>query len=562
MSDNAPNPEELEELRVEIRYLTSALSGRSLSVAEEPSRPSSDMKAQLVGFTHLSHLLCLGLRSCPAVAVTGTIESEQVSLVVFAPNSLTDDQESGPNILQEIVPEPESSDGPSLFTQAASTPPSTLVRNAQLCLLGLRLFQQGRITGGNLHRWFLAYGHSELRRRLGSVIRSWEGDAVTILQQLDFSQVNDTLQGTVICSLESNLRTKIRAVVPELLTKTEEDDEQLETIVDRSTAAAWTSLLAACLRGIGQAMGVLPFSETHKISATDIADAHWWMHILFSIVNSSAIIALFSHPSISVKFNIKISLSLPEAADADAVPNEEEVDILKDETIPNGAKFLRHLATLASWYSGIYYFQKPRGLAENVRMQIVRVAEPSRENERFRAMEQSVLARVADRIRARAPKDSTASIPPGDTLEDLIKQLRSPADTSQVHCEASIMGFVVQRDPELRTSGWAIGVSKKCCWTCWKLGELLGTTFAMNGTHKTVYGWVPPGGLPVGVLERLRDALWEAYANTCWAELKRRRGQTSPMFHVLVKEKLTRPICGNLLSTPRGYASIRVCIYR
>lgn len=125
MSDNAPNLEELEELlRVEIRYLTSALSGRSLSVAEEPSKShlfsctSSDMKAQLVGFTHLSHLLCLGLESCPAVAVTGTIESEQVSLVVFAMNSRTDDwQEFGSKILQEIVPEAESSDGPSIFTQ-------------------------------------------------------------------------------------------------------------------------------------------------------------------------------------------------------------------------------------------------------------------------------------------------------------------------------------------------------------------------------------------------------------------------------------------------------------
>lgn len=65
-----------------------------------------------------------------------------------------------------------------------------------------------------------------------------------------------------------------------------------------------------------------------------------------------------------------------------------------------------------------------------------------------------------------------------------------------------------------------------------------GTYFVTNGTHRTVFGWVPPAGLPVGVLERVRDALREAYANACWAELKLWWGQTSLMSPVLVKKHL------------------------
>jgi hypothetical protein len=58
-----------------------------------------------------------------------------------------------------------------------------------------------------------------------------------------------------------------------------------------------------------------------------------------------------------------------------------------------------------------------------------------------------------------------------------------------------------------------------------------GTPLAFKGTHRIVYGWVPPSGLPVAVLEALRDALLDAYADACWEELNvsRRSAQTSPI---------------------------------
>jgi hypothetical protein len=76
------------ELETEIRYL-STLPGRSLSAPENP--PPANHRARLAAFTHLSYLLCLGV---PAVAVTGSIENETVSVVVVATQSGVDDHPS------------------------------------------------------------------------------------------------------------------------------------------------------------------------------------------------------------------------------------------------------------------------------------------------------------------------------------------------------------------------------------------------------------------------------------------------------------------------------------
>jgi hypothetical protein len=59
---------------------------------------------------------------------------------------------------------------------------------------------------------------------------------------------------------------------------------------------------------------------------------------------------------------------------------------------------------------------------------------------------------------------------------------------------------------------------------------ITGSSFALHGTHRVVFGWVPPAGIPFNVLERLRDALLDSYALMCREELDvRRSGQTSPV---------------------------------
>ncbi|KAH9938984.1 uncharacterized protein BXZ73DRAFT_44096, partial [Epithele typhae] len=61
-----------------------------------------------------------------------------------------------------------------------------------------------------------------------------------------------------------------------------------------------------------------------------------------------------------------------------------------------------------------------------------------------------------------------------------------------------------------------IGVSKKACYCCHLLARKLAsselaenhpTKFILPGTHATVFPWVPPDGLPLAVLQSIRDDL-------------------------------------------------------
>ncbi|KAJ7484714.1 hypothetical protein FB451DRAFT_1233268 [Mycena latifolia] len=247
-------------------------------------------------------------------------------------------------------------------------------------------------------------------------------------------------------------------------------------------------------------MGAAPFRVCHDISASDVADAHRWISLLFVVANSPAIISLFSLPSLSMHFILKASIG-PESVNVDDPLNEDEVGLIEEEGISNGVKFLRHLGMLACSYSAISYFLRPHKLPNTVRIQIFCIAEPPREDNIFRSIDESIRARAVDRIWARAPD----GIRTGERLEDLRTQPRRPSDTSHVHCEASILALVGQGNPELimpqTASDWPIGASRKCCWACWKLGELLGQD------------------VPIWVLEHLRDALLEAYADACQEEL-------------------------------------------
>ncbi|RPD53588.1 hypothetical protein L227DRAFT_396380 [Lentinus tigrinus ALCF2SS1-6] len=57
-----------------------------------------------------------------------------------------------------------------------------------------------------------------------------------------------------------------------------------------------------------------------------------------------------------------------------------------------------------------------------------------------------------------------------------------------------------------------IGITKKCCWACFRLAELLledtQRDFILPGTHGVIYPWSPPPlGVSSQVLSRLRDEL-------------------------------------------------------
>ena len=80
-----------------------------------------------------------------------------------------------------------------------------------------------------------------------------------------------------------------------------------------------------------------------------------------------------------------------------------------------------------------------------------------------------------------------------------------------------------------------LGVSKKCCFCCALLANLLasGTTkphFAILGSYATIFPWVAPYGIHVDLLHQIRNKLFEVLnhqVETAWSEANTM--QTSPM---------------------------------
>ena len=63
-----------------------------------------------------------------------------------------------------------------------------------------------------------------------------------------------------------------------------------------------------------------------------------------------------------------------------------------------------------------------------------------------------------------------------------------------------------------------VGVVKKCCFCCHTLATLLkehaGLDFVLQDTHSTIFPWVPPRGLPLDVLQKLRLTLLRVLYDT------------------------------------------------
>ncbi|TFK81516.1 hypothetical protein K466DRAFT_667066 [Polyporus arcularius HHB13444] len=107
---------------------------------------------------------------------------------------------------------------------------------------------------------------------------------------------------------------------------------------------------------------------------------------------------------------------------------------------------------------------------------------------------------------------------------------RGPLDVAE-HAEATLMAFAYSSRCEggtvhgtvpgpgtlstvlsmFQAPRVPVGVSKKCCFCCYTLAALLKKharlDFVLQGTHSVIYPWVPPDGIPVGVLIDLRLAL-------------------------------------------------------
>lgn len=75
-------------------------------------------------------------------------------------------------------------------------------------------------------------------------------------------------------------------------------------------------------------------------------------------------------------------------------------------------------------------------------------------------------------------------------------------------------------DPCFQTSGKvSIAASKKCCWCCALLARLLtqenthAVEFVLPGTHALIFSWSPPQGVPLVILQKMRNVLAIAFTH-------------------------------------------------
>jgi len=207
--------------------------------------------------------------------------------------------------------------------------------------------------------------------------------------------------------------------------------------------------------------------------------------------------------------------------------SNEDVEDLEDTpedatTKARGDFVFRYLQTLTSWTQAVSYLFRPKFLKRFGSLEATLIRLPDHYDDR-----RSVLKLLRDAIIV------AAESPSGDAAVQWLNNRFATAmkQGCHVHAEAGIMALVsdvhafgndhgdrIANAIKHLNSVFPVGVSKKCCWTCSRLGLLMFPSesghsgqllqLQLPDTHATVYPWDPPGfGIPREVLIMLRDEL-------------------------------------------------------
>ncbi|CAA7263640.1 unnamed protein product [Cyclocybe aegerita] len=208
------------------------------------------------------------------------------------------------------------------------------------------------------------------------------------------------------------------------------------------------------------------------------------------------------------------------ASDED-IEKEIETDMRREEQETMATFVFRYLKTVVSWHTAIFtLLQEPRTkvLATSVTVGLIEVYPQTKEV--------TPLAELEREYHRRFP---LANDQERSNMMSVLEKHYKPAFTGSIHAEATLMGLLnyysqnatvpLPRDvvdaPDLLrelfvpTTERAIAVSKKCCWCCQRLGELLEPNISLPGTHGILFAWNPPFvGIDAEVLEILEHELW------------------------------------------------------
>ncbi|KAF7321823.1 hypothetical protein MKEN_00704200 [Mycena kentingensis (nom. inval.)] len=399
-------------LRLEIRYLTSALHGRPLPIPSLSLRTPSSVSEHITSCSHFAELLS-ALQPGRPVGVGGVVGSD--SVIVLEPAPVTNSSDTGRRRLDDM--------DVSWFTSAAPIPESA-VEQIEVVRLGLRFIFGGLLSRARLHQWFLTHGAHKLRARIRGIFVRWSDNLLPALKAINIAENNNDF-GTLEPFTGADVSAMIMAVVPGLVSQ----DGTIQTAVTAYNAGWWAQLVAACLEQIAAAGGVEPrgdVSPSYDSAQTLPSEkVHLWLLILHRLVYSRAINALFSQPDVGWRFLARTGFHATVVDDEDHC--EEDINLTYD-TASRGSKLLRHLRTLSRWWSAINHFYTHRAFVDSpFYREHLALHKYSSADTQLRALDEDIMRRTLAKLRISE-----------DRYLQLDEQLRKPQDTSTMHLESSL----------------------------------------------------------------------------------------------------------------------------
>ncbi|KAH9916970.1 uncharacterized protein BXZ73DRAFT_105664 [Epithele typhae] len=127
-----------------------------------------------------------------------------------------------------------------------------------------------------------------------------------------------------------------------------------------------------------------------------------------------------------------------------------------------------------------------------------------------------------------------------EKIQEALNKAVEGFEKASVHAESALMAhalgvnFVTEI---LQDEGIAIGVSKRSCFCCDLLAELIADRestdlqFVLPGTHSTIHPWYPPSGLPIDILQTIKVRLLKSMRTVLETaiDIEASAAQTTPL---------------------------------
>ncbi|KIY63189.1 hypothetical protein CYLTODRAFT_146436 [Cylindrobasidium torrendii FP15055 ss-10] len=496
----------------QIRCITTLLEGRLLGPLAD-----KEIQKRASAFDYLSHLLCLPNESS-AVVVTGNIKPSGISLVAFAPSGSSDAQNANLSVVEiQAGPQPECAQDvfrnlPNSAGELNGEFPS-LKRHAAVCMSGLALVRDKKLSKGHIHNWYVVCGRQKLRTRVRRISSIWP-NVFDVFKSYRGAGVNGELGHIPLVPQNQSVLDFCRKTAPQLV-----NGEDFVRVVGESTAPGWTKVIAYILEQLEvqtredfrHPKGKGDANVERMRSVTTL------VYTLHVISRSRAVETLFRVDELAKFFAEKRGTMSLETDDPDAIAEVHDLDSKE-----HGITFLKQLRNICSWYAALDYFGRAQYMdsSPDPTLHLVLVPSPK----------PCDLGYLKDSIRREVLTTRPGIATDFQKSSELDKQLSNVNSSKcNVHCEAVLVALAARKDSLLKTlledtetTQVPIGVNKRCCWTCYQLlnisrshNSLFGSgefRIKLEGTHRMVYPWSPPEGLPMEVLRALKASLVTEYA--------------------------------------------------